>query len=83
MGLFSFRRVQPRRFSYDPRFYDPSKDERLKRRMRRARPEVRRKTKQPAFIAVGLGLLLVLYVYVHIDEVVAGAARLGDFFFGG
>jgi hypothetical protein len=80
--LFSRRRVQPRRFNYEPRFYDPSKDDRLKRRMRAARPRERPKTKQPAFIAVGLGLLVVLYLYLNMDTLVERASALGGLFFG-
>ena len=35
MGLFvPSRKAKPRRFSYEPRYYDPTKDESLKRRMR-------------------------------------------------
>ncbi|MCH8030690.1 MAG: hypothetical protein IIB09_02585 [Bacteroidetes bacterium] len=81
--LFRRRGVQPRKFSYEPRFYDPTKDDRLKRRMRAARPRVRRKSKQPTFIAVGLGLLLALYLYLHIDSIVERVAAFSSFFFGG
>ncbi len=76
-------RVRTRQFHYEPRFYDPSKDERIKRRMRVARPRVRAKSKQPAFILVGLGLVLALYLYVHIDTIVERATAFGGFFFGG
>lgn len=80
---FRSKRVRPRKFSYEPRFYDPSKDERLKRRMRVARPRVRQKSMQPTFIAVGLGLVLALYLYVNIDSIAERAAAFGGFFFGG
>ncbi|MDX1420143.1 MAG: hypothetical protein R3181_09260 [Rubricoccaceae bacterium] len=83
LNTLSRRRAQPRRFSYEPRFYDPKKDERLKRRMRVERNRARPKTKQPHFIAVGLGLVAALYLYLNIDEVVAGAAALGGALFGG
>lgn len=79
----SRRRPKHRRFSYEPRFYDPSKDERLKKRMRIERTRVRPKTKQPQFIAVGLGLLAALYLYLNIDSIVEGAAGLSHVFFGG
>ena len=35
MGLLTpGRRVRPKRFDYEPRFYDPKKEEKLKKRMR-------------------------------------------------
>lgn len=83
------RRPKPRRFSYEPRFYDPSKDDALRdgmrRRIRIERSNVRptRRTRQPAFIAVGLLLVAVLYVYLHMDRVAEGAASMGRLFFGG
>lgn len=83
MALFSFRRAKPRRFNYDPRFHDTTKDERLKRRMQASRTRVRPKNKQPAFIALGLGLLGILYMYTNIDKVVEGAASFSTFFFSG
>ena len=83
LGMNPRRRVQPRRFHYEPRFYDPSKDERVKRKMRVARTYARPKTKQPAFIAVALGLLLVLYLYLNIGELAERAAAFGGALFGG
>ena len=83
LNALSRRRVQPRRFQYDPRFYNPEKDDRLKRRMRVERTRARPKTKQPQFIAVGLALLLALYLYLHIDTITERAAALGGLFFGG
>ena len=77
------RRAQPRRFQYEPRFYDPTKDERLKRRIRIERTRVRPKTKQPQFIAVGLALLLALYLYLNIDGIAERVAAFGGAFFGG
>ena len=82
-NLLRRRRVRPRKFSYEPRFYDPTKDDRLKRRMRSARPRVRRKSRQPAFIAAGLGLVLALYLYLHIDSIVERVAAFSGFFFSG
>lgn len=83
LSLFRRGRVRARKFNYEPRFYDPSKDGRLKRRMRIAHPRVRPKSRQPAFIAVGLGLVLVLYLYVKIDTIAERVAAFGGFFFGG
>ena len=70
MGLFDIgsKRIQPRSFGYEPRFYDPKAEDRS-RRIHRRQIEIERKprrTKQPAFIAVGLALVLVLYIYVNL-----------------
>ena len=54
-------RPKARRFHYEPRFYDPSSDERIRQRMRFTSKT--RRGKQPAFIAVAVLLLLALYVY--------------------
>lgn len=79
----SRRQTKNRRFTYEPRFYDPSRDERLKRRMRIERTRARPKTRQPQFIAVGLALLAVLYLYLNIDTIVERATGLSHLFFGG
>jgi hypothetical protein len=83
LNAFSRRRAQPRRFHYEPRFYDPAKEERLKLRMRVARTRARPKTKQPQFIAVALGLLVVLYLYLNIEALAERAAAVGGVLFGG
>ncbi len=83
------RRPRHRRFHYEPRFYDPKKDEAardgLHRRIRIERSKVRpeRRNRQPAFIAVALLLAAVLYVYLNMDRVAEGAASMGRLFFGG
>ena len=76
------RRVQPRRFSYTPRFYDPSKDERIKRRMRFERKGGRR-TKQPAFILVALLFVLAFYLYLNAESLTSRTVEFSRFFFGG
>ena len=85
LGIQRGRMARPRGFSYEPRFYDADADERRKRRLQFRRPsEVRqRKTKQPAFIAVGLGLVVALYVYINADTLIERVASFGSFFFGG
>ena len=62
--LFPRHKPKSRRFRYEPRFYDPTEDERNKRRMR-ITTNVRR-GKQPAFIAVALLLLLAFYIYTKL-----------------
>ena len=63
MGLFiPNRKVKPRRFSYEPRHYDPSKDESLKRRMRIHSRARRRRS--PVGLLYFLALLLfAIYIY--------------------
>ena len=79
------RTARPRGFAYEPRFYDGDAEDARKRRLQFRRPSEQRsrKTKQPAFIAVGLGLVAVFYLYTHIDQITGGASVLLDFFFGG
>ncbi|MFQ5572140.1 MAG: hypothetical protein ACE5G0_20880 [Rhodothermales bacterium] len=63
MGLFiPSRKVRPRRFSYEPRYYDPSKDESLKRRMR-IRSRAHRKRKPLGLVYFAVLLLFALYIY--------------------
>lgn len=63
MGLFiPNRKVKPRRFSYEPRHYDPTKDESLKRRMRIQSRARRRRS--PVGLLYFLALLLfAIYIY--------------------
>ncbi|HLT46802.1 MAG TPA: hypothetical protein VK002_06195 [Rubricoccaceae bacterium] len=77
------QRVQPRRFHYEPRFYDPKKEERLKRRFRAERLRARPKSKQPHFVAVALGLVVAFLLYLNIEEIAERAAAVGGVLFGG
>lgn len=64
MGLLSFgRRAQPRRFAYQPRYYDPSRDDNLKRRMH-IQSAARSKRKSPGIIRLALILAMALYLYI-------------------
>lgn len=78
------RTARPRGYHYEPRFYDADAEASRKRQLGFTRPSERRthKTRQPAFIAVGLGLVLVFYLYTRIDAVVAGGEVLLQFLFG-
>lgn len=61
MGIIGGRRRKPRKFDYEPRFYNPKKDEDIKRRMRIQRRSRRR---NPTSLLYLLGLLLfTLYIY--------------------
>lgn len=83
-GMIGGHKPRPRRFEYQPRFYDAEADERRKRQLRFVRPSERRqhKTRQPAFIAVGLGLVLVLYLYLNMGAIVESVVDFSGFFFG-
>lgn len=64
MSIIGGRNRKPRKFDYDPRFYDPSNDEDIKRRMR-----VRRKSRRrdPTSILYLIGLLLfTIYIYTSL-----------------
>lgn len=61
MGILGGRRRKPRKFGYEPRYYDPSKEEDLKHRMRIGRRSRRR---NPTSLLYLLGLLLfTIYLY--------------------
>ena len=63
MGIFTTgRRVQPRRFSYEPRYYKPEKDENLKRRMR-IHSAARSKRRSSSMIQLAVILVIVVYLY--------------------
>jgi len=55
MGLFSTsRRRKPRRFDYEPRFYNPDKEDEIKRRMRVKRRKNRRRSPLSLLYLIGL-----------------------------
>jgi hypothetical protein len=58
-------RKKPRRFSYDPRYYDPRKEEDLRKRMR-IRSLSRRPKRSPQGI-IFFVILLVLAVWVYLN----------------
>ena len=62
--LMPRHRPKARRFHYEPRFYDPTEDERQKRRFR-ITSNVRR-GRQPAFIAVAVVLLIAFYIFTKL-----------------
>ena len=67
MGLFiPGRRVKHRRFSYEPRFYDPKREEGLKRRMRVGSRARRRRSPLGLLYFFGL-LLFALYIYTSLS----------------
>ncbi len=68
MGILipSNRRMRHRRFSYEPRYYNPEKDQKLKHRMRvKSRSRVKRRN--PAGIVYFVVILaLVVYVFLKL-----------------
>ena len=84
LGLRSGKTPRPRGYAYEPRFYDPEAEARRKRQLAFVKPSERRsrKTRQPAFIAVGLTLVVAFYLYLNIDTILARALAFSDFFFG-
>ncbi|HMB91292.1 MAG TPA: hypothetical protein VKP65_10630 [Rhodothermales bacterium] len=63
MGIFiPSRKVKNRRFSYEPRFYDPKKDEDLKRRMR-VKSRARRRRSPAGLLYFFALLVFAIYIY--------------------
>ena len=63
MGMFiSNRRSKPRRFDYEPRYYNPKKDESIKRRMR-VQSRSRRRRDPSAVIYLAMLLIVALFIY--------------------
>ena len=62
MGLLFGRKTRPRKFDYTPRYYDPRKDDSLKRRMR-IQSRVRRRRSPIALYYLAALLLTALYIY--------------------
>lgn len=61
MGMFvSKRRARPRRFDYEPRYYNPERDQKLKQRMR-IQSKVKRR-RSPAGLVYFIALLLMAVV---------------------
>lgn len=66
MGLFTpNKRATYRRFTYEPRFYNPEKDEKLRKRIRVGRQTRRRGPAGVIYFA--LILIVVLYMYITLS----------------
>ncbi|WP_456429867.1 hypothetical protein [Rhodocaloribacter sp.] len=68
MGIFipSNRRTQHRRFSYEPRFYNPEKEQKLKHRMR-VKSMSRARRRSPVGIVYFIVMLaLIVYVFLKL-----------------
>jgi hypothetical protein len=64
------KRPQYRRFTYEPRFYDPDHDEkeRLRRLMRQERA-YHRQRRRPVVLWIAI-FLLVVYAYLYLADVI-------------
>jgi hypothetical protein len=64
MGIFIRKPRKPRSFTYEPRYYDPSKDDKLRRRMRIKRMSRSKRRNKFTNLLYFAGLLLfALYIY--------------------
>ncbi len=64
--FFPRRRVTNQRFTYVPRYYDPSDEENIRQRMRiQSRAKARRKQPINLLIIIAL-LVMALYVFVNL-----------------
>jgi hypothetical protein len=66
MGLFvPSNRTSHRRFAYRPRFYDPKKDDRIKKRIR-IQGRARRRRSPIGIIYFLLLLMMAIYIYTSL-----------------
>ena len=64
LGFGPNRTKKPRQFEYRPRYYDSTRDDRIKQRIRIE--SHRRRGKQPAFIALAILLMIAIVVYLNL-----------------
>jgi hypothetical protein len=77
------RRLQPRRFHYEPRFLNPQEGARVERRLLPERAPMGSKTRLPRLAAVAVALAVALYLYLNLDALAERAAAVGTALFGG
>ena len=66
MGLFNQgKTANNRRFSYEPRFYNPERDDRIKRKIRVKRL-VRKRRDPLGLIIFGILFAMVVYIYMNV-----------------
>ncbi len=64
MGLLVPKRSKPKRFSYEPRYYDPTKEDNLRKRMRIQRKALSKRRGRFTGLLYLAGLLLfAFYIY--------------------
>lgn len=69
MGLFvSGSRPQPRRFDYEPRYYDPRRDESLRSKMRVAR-KVHKRSSPTKALLFGAMVVIALFILNSLDDI--------------
>lgn len=66
MGLFlPNKKARINKFSYEPRYYNPEKEERLKRRMR-FKGRSRKRRSATGILYFGMLFAMVLYIYMKL-----------------
>ncbi len=69
MGFFvSGSRPRPRRFDYEPRYYDPRRDESLRSKMRVARKTQKRSSPTKALL-YGAMVVIALFILNSLDNI--------------
>ena len=61
MGIFVQRTRNPRKFDYEPRYYNPDEEQKLRRRMRIKR-RVSKRRNPMALVYFAIMLLMVLFI---------------------
>lgn len=64
--FFQRNRVKNHRFSYEPRYYDPSRDENIKQRMRIQSRSLARRKKPTSFLIILALLVMAVYVFLSL-----------------
>lgn len=65
MGLLSGRRVRTKKFEYEPRYYDPSRDNRLRHRMQ-IRSKSKPRGRRQSALTLGIIFILVMLIYLSV-----------------
>ena len=66
MGIFiQSRKSRPRRFDYEPRYYNPERDNKVKKRMR-IQSRVRRRRSPAGIIYFALLLAMAVWIYLRL-----------------
>jgi hypothetical protein len=77
------RRLQPRRFHYEPRILKPQEGARAGRRLLPERAPTRPKARLLRLAAAAVALVVALYLYLHAEAFTEGVAAVGGALFGG
>ena len=64
--IFSRRHVQNKRFSYEPRYYDPAPDENLRQRFRIKGKKLSRRQSPVRLLVILALLVLAVYIFLNL-----------------